>query len=73
MALLVTLLLTLVNISGAEKAKGPKSRYVNGVYLYRVSQQVSDLGLVYFDFGCSSACLILLCLIQQKGQSSLKR
>ena len=26
MALLVTLLLTLVNISGAEKAKGPKSK-----------------------------------------------
>ena len=43
--------------------------------LYRVTQQDSDLGWVYFDFGSSAVCLILLGLMRdgQIGQSSWAR
>ena len=35
---------------------------------YRVAQHVSDLGWVDIDFGCSTACLILLGLVRD-GQN----
>ena len=48
---------------------------VNVLTLYRVTQQVSDLGWVDFDFGCSTVCLILLGLMRygQSGHSSWAR
>ena len=38
------------------------------IRMYRVAQHVSDLGWVDIDFGCSTACLILLGLVRD-GQN----
>ena len=42
------------------------------ISLYRVTQQVTDLGWVEFDFGFSTVCPILLGLMRdrQRGQGS---
>merc|ERR1712117_463238 len=65
MALLVTLLLTLVNISGAEKAKGPKSKsfkaidvWIFSCIVFVIAALVEYAVLIKIRYGNASARLV---------------